>query len=160
MIIMIDYKDLIDESPFILNHLITLKKTHDYFINYYIENETEISPSQYYMLMFLFYNGNTNQSDIAKACLMNRSGVSRAFKEFEQKGLLTRVEDPENKRAYKITLTEKGKKTAKFLESKELEWEEIVCNDSNIDKDDLMEKLQKLSYSSLNLNREKLVGKK
>ena len=112
---MIEYDEIIEDSPLLVNHVITLMKTHDFYINKHIKSETEILPSQYYMLLFLYYEMGTNQSDIAKACLMDRSGVSRAFKDFEEKGLIIREVDESNKRAYKITLTKKGIETSEFL---------------------------------------------
>jgi DNA-binding MarR family transcriptional regulator len=97
----------------------------------------------------------TNQSDIAKACLMDRSGVSRAFKDFEEKGLITREIDEENKRAYKIHLTKKGIKTAEFLIEKEKEWDDMICEELNISRQDTLELLSKVSMKSLKFNREK-----
>ena len=152
---MMDYEDIIKFSPFVLNHLITLKETHDYYLKKFIDNETEISYSQYYMFMLLYFEPGVNQSDIAKACFMNRSGVSRAFTDFENKGLIERKINPNNKREYITTLTEKGLKTAKFLEKKEIQWDEMICRQLDLSRDDLLEILSKLSMKSLNFNREK-----
>ena len=151
---MIEYDDIIKESPFIVNYLISLSKTHDFYMNKHIKNKTEIMPSQYYMLLFLYYEMGTNQSDIAKACLMDRSAVSRAFKEFEEKGLITREVNETNKRSYKINLTEKGIKTAEFLIEKEKEWDEMICEDLNISRSELFETLTKISLKSLKFNRD------
>lgn len=148
-----NYEDIINNSPFILNHLISLKETHDYYIRKFINNETEISHSQYYMFMLLYYEPDVNQSDIAKACFMNRSGVSRAFSEFEKKGLIERKINPNNKREYITTLTDKGLKTAKFLEEKELEWDGMICEELNLTHGELMDSLSKLSMKSLFFNR-------
>ena len=150
---MIDYDEIIRDSPFLANHLISLMKTHDFYINKHIKRETEILPSQYYMLLFLYYEMGTNQSDIAKACLMDRSGVSRAFKDFEQKGLIVREVDEKNKRAYKITLTKKGIETSEFLIEKEKEWDNMICEELDISREDLLELLSKISLKSLNFNR-------
>jgi len=152
---MIEYDDIINNSPFIVNHLISLSKTHDFYINKHIKNETEILPSQYYMLLFLYYEMGTNQSDIAKACLMDRSGVSRAFKDFEEKGLIIREVNEENKRAYNITLTSKGKKTAEFLIQKEKEWDDMICGELDMSREELLDTLSKVSMKSLEFNREK-----
>jgi DNA-binding MarR family transcriptional regulator len=95
----------------------------------------------------------TTQSDIAKACLMDRSGVSRAFKDFEEKGLIEREIDETNKRAYKITLTEKGIETSEFLIQKEKEWDDMICEELNISRDELFELLPKISMKSLEFNR-------
>ena len=148
-----NYEDIINNSPFILNHLISLKETHDYYMNQFLKKETEISYSQYYMFMLLYYEPDVNQSDIAKACFMNRSGVSRTFSEFEKKGMIKREINPNNKREYITTLTEKGLKTAKFLEEKELEWDAMICEDLDLNRDELMDLLSKLSMKSLNFNR-------
>lgn len=150
---MIEYDDIIKESPFIVNHLISLSKTHDFYINKHIKQGTEILPSQYYMLLFLYYEMGTTQSDIAKACLMDRSGVSRAFKDFEEKGLITREINESNKRAYKITMTKKGKQTAEFIIQKEKEWDEMVCEELEISHDELLKLLAKISLKSLEFNR-------
>ena len=152
---MIEYDDIIKDSPFIVNHLITLTKTHDFYINKHIKSGTDILPSQYYMLLFLYYEMGINQSDIAKACLMDRSGVSRAFKEFEEKGLIVRQIDEKNKRAYKITLTEKGIETAEFLIEKEKEWDDMICDELNITRDELLNLLSEISMKSLEFNRAK-----
>ena len=150
---MIEYDDIIKGSPFFVNHLISLSKTHDFYINKHIKNETEILPSQYYMLLFLYYDMGHTQSDIAKACLMDRSGVSRAFKDFEEKGLIVREVDENNKRAYKITLTPKGIETAEFIIQKEKEWDEMICEALDISHEDLLKVLSKISLKSLEFNR-------
>lgn len=77
---MIEYDDIIEDSPFLVNHLITLSKTHDFYMNKHIKNGTDILPSQYYMLLFLYYEMGTNQSDIAKACLMDRAEFQEPLK--------------------------------------------------------------------------------
>jgi DNA-binding MarR family transcriptional regulator len=151
---MIEYDDIIKDSPFIVNHLISLSKTHDFYINKFIKSETEILPSQYYMLLFLYYEMGETQSDIAKACLMDRSGISRAFKDFEEKGLITREVDENNKRAYKINLTKKGIETAEFIIQKEREWDEMICEEFDISHDELLKILSKVSLKSLEFNRE------
>ncbi len=150
---MIEYDDIIKDSPFLVNHLISLMKTHDFFMNKHIKRETEILPSQYYMLLFLYYEMGTNQSDIAKACLMDRSGVSRAFKDFEEKGLIVREVDEKNKRAYKITLTKKGIETSEFLIEKEKEWDDMICEELDITREDLLKLLSNISLKSLEFNR-------
>lgn len=152
---MIEYDDIIKDSPFIANHLITLNKTHDFYMNKHIKRGTDILPSQYYMLIFLYHEMGTNQSDIAKACLMDRSGVSRAFKDFEEKGLIEREIDESNKRAYKITLTKKGIETAEFLIRKEMEWDEMICEELNIPREELLSLLSRISMKSLEFNRER-----
>ena len=150
---MIDYEKIIEDSSLILCHFITLLKTHDYYLTQYLK-ETDVSLGQYYMLMYMYRNKKFNQSDIAQVCLMDRSGVSRAFKDFEERGLIERHVDEGNKRAYKITLTQKGFETAQFIEQKDKEWQEMICEDLDIDVDYLEKLFKKLALKSLHYNRE------
>ena len=39
---MIEYDEIIEDSPLLVNHVITLMKTHDFYINKHIKSETEI----------------------------------------------------------------------------------------------------------------------
>lgn len=147
-------EEIIEMSPHVICHLITLNKTHDYFINQYIK-ETEITPGQYYMIMYLYYNKQATQSKIASACLMDRCGVSRAFKDLEDKELITREVNNENKRSYIINLTPKAIKIAEFLKEKEYEWETMIEKEIGLEKEQLNDLLKKVSLKSLYFNREK-----
>ena len=63
--------------------------------------------------------------------------------------------DDENKRAYKITLTKKGKETAEFLIKKEKEWDDMICEELNITRQETLDLLSKISMKSLEFNRNK-----
>ena len=69
--------------------------------------------------------------------------------------LITREVDEENKRAYKIALTEKGTETAEFLIQKEKEWDDMICEELDMSRDEALKLLSKISLKSLNFNREK-----
>ncbi|WP_299525666.1 MarR family winged helix-turn-helix transcriptional regulator [uncultured Methanobrevibacter sp.] len=147
--------DVIKMCPHMICHIISLHSFHDIFINHYLK-ELEINKNQYYMLMHIFYNQSSTQSDIATACLMDRSGVSRAFSELEKNGILTREYTEENKRAYKIDITDKGKELAKFLHDKEIEWENEIASEINMSRKELLATLEKLALKSLNFDRENI----
>ena len=136
-------------------HIISLHSFHDIFINHYL-NDFGINKNQYYMLMHVFYNESSTQSDIATACLMDRSGVSRAFGELEEKGILTREYTEENKRAYKIDITEKGKELGKFLHDKELEWEEEIAHELEMSRGELLTTLERLALKALEFDRQRI----
>ena len=60
-------EDVIEETPFLITHIISIHKTHDIFLNKFIK-ESGIKPSQYYMLLYLNENKDFNQSEIAACC--------------------------------------------------------------------------------------------
>lgn len=145
-------EDVISSTDLLIVDIIAIHKTHDIFMNRFIK-KSDIKPSQYYMLNYLYGNEELNQSDIAACCFMDRCGVSRAFKEFEEKGLIIREVVEDNKREYNISLTEKGIKLAEFFKNKEKEWENEVCKDLNINLDKLKSTLNDLSYNSIDFNK-------
>ena len=147
-------EDDIVEKPFLITHIISIHKTHDIFLNKFIK-ESGIKPSQYYMLLYLNENKDFNQSEIAACCLMDRCGVSRAFKEFEEKGIITREISKESKREYDVSLTEKGQKIVDFLLSKEFEWEEEICDNFDIDSDELHRIMAQFSRLSVDFNKKR-----
>ena len=147
--------DLIKISPHMICHIISLHSFHDIFINHYLK-DFGINKNQYYMLMHVFYNESSTQSDIATACFMDRSGVSRAFGELEEKGILTRTYTEENKRAYKIDLTEKGRVWGKFFRDKEAEWENEIANEIEMSRGELLVTLERLALKALEFDRQKV----
>lgn len=106
--------------------------------------------------MHIFYNDSSTQSDIATVCFMDRSGVSRAFGELEEKGILTRTYTEENKRAYKIDLTEKGRVWGKFFRDKEAEWENEIANEIEMSRGELLVTLERLALKALEFDRQKV----
>lgn len=145
-------EDVIGNANYLIVKIIAIQKTHDIFMNRYIK-DSDIKPSQYYMLHYLHNVKELNQSEIAACCFMDRCGVSRAFKEFEEKGLITREATEGNKRQYDISLTEKGLELAEFFSQKEKEWEEEISKKLGISLEDINLFLQGLAQESIDFNK-------
>ena len=54
-----------------------------------------------------------------------------------------------------MALTDKDIKTAKFLEGKEIEWDEMICEDLDKNRVEVLKLLSDLSLKSLKFNRKK-----
>lgn len=67
-----------------------------------------ISFSQFLVLIPLRYREHASQTDIASALFLTDATVSRHMSTLTEEGLLTRKEDPENRRKHILTLTAKG----------------------------------------------------
>lgn len=144
---MITYEEIMklgESTGYFIN---TLSKIHEHYINQYI-SETDITPGQYCMLHSLSIKPDATQSDIAKACSMDKCGVSRTFTEFEEKEIITREVNPENKRSYIIKLTPKGKEIINFLLEKERIWDEMISKELGQSPNTLLEKLKNISIQS------------
>ena len=141
--------DLIKISPHMICHIISLHSFHDIFINHYLK-DFGINKNQYYMLMHVFYNESSTQSDIAKDSHQIQTTIN------EEKGILTREYTEENKRAYKIDITEKGKELGKFLHDKELEWEEEIAHELEMSRGELLTTLERLALKALEFDRQRI----
>ena len=60
------------------------------------------------ILMLLSYKDGMTQSELMKATHMKGSTVSIAINKLEELGLVRRLDNPADKRSYRIFLTEKG----------------------------------------------------
>jgi MarR family transcriptional regulator for hemolysin len=71
-----------------------------------------ITFSQFLILLGLHCKSNTSQSGIAQFLYLTEATVSRHITALEKEKLLTRKEDPDNRRKHILTMTTKG--TAAF----------------------------------------------
>lgn len=143
---------LLNHSYYASCYITALAKSHDFHLYKYIK-ETEITPSQYGLLLYIYNEEGVNQNDVASSCLMDKCCASKSFKDLENKGLVIRIIDENNRRSYKLFLTPKAKELAESLIEKELEWEDNLCSEVNMDRDELFKLLKKLSISALNFNK-------
>ncbi len=69
----------------------------------------DLTEAQFNVLFSLKYNPrNVTQSDLGKRLVVTRASVTSVLDRLEGKGLVTRVDVPEDRRIYHVVLTEKG----------------------------------------------------
>lgn len=87
-----------------------------------------ISPEQYLILLLIFENEGVYQRQICEITLKDRANVARIIEILNQKGLITKTQDSNGRRIFKIVATEKGKGLIKKIESCDLMLREIISN--------------------------------
>jgi DNA-binding MarR family transcriptional regulator len=70
---------------------------------------TGLSFSQINILMRLVHHGNTNVSEVGEQLGVTNAAASQAVERLVQLGLIVRTEDPEDRRAKQLALTQKGR---------------------------------------------------
>ena len=143
---------LIDHSHYLSCYLNILSKSHDSYLYKYIK-ETEITPNQYGMLLHIYNHEGINQADVASSCIMDKCCASKSFKDLENKGLVIRKVDENNRRSYNLFLTPKAKELAELLIEKELKWENHLCKEFDVSKEELFILLKKVSVCALDFNK-------
>lgn len=69
----------------------------------------DLQPSGLYILQILDRRGPLRPSVVAECLEVDRSAISRLIASVEALGLIERLPDPDDRRAYRIALTDEGK---------------------------------------------------
>ncbi len=84
----------------------------------------------YDFLMILYYRKEgVSQEDLAKSLTVSKTTSMRAIKKLESEGYVFRKRDENDRRAYKIYLTEKGKAIQETIWQKLADWDEMIFSD-------------------------------
>jgi len=75
-----------------------------------LRNETGIDMATYDVLMHVVKAGDRGirMTDLAQNVFMSKPGLTAVADRLEQRGLLRRMSDPEDRRAIRLTLTDRG----------------------------------------------------
>jgi DNA-binding MarR family transcriptional regulator len=68
------------------------------------------------ILMYLYHGEIVNQDTIAKHFMLDKGAIAKTLNKLEQKQLITRTDNPQNKREKLIAITELGKSNFDFYE--------------------------------------------
>ncbi|CAM3043396.1 MarR family transcriptional regulator [Paenibacillus sediminis] len=85
----------------------------DLIISNYIKNllsPFNIAPEQNLILLLLWENDGLSQSELSAKLGKDKTNIARMVLNLEQKGLIRRVSDENDRRLLKVFLTEKGRK--------------------------------------------------
>lgn len=72
--------------------------------------ETDLSFSQISVLMRLYHGGNSGISEIGSQLGVTKAAASQAVDRLVQLGLIERTEDPVDRRAKRLALTQRGRR--------------------------------------------------
>jgi MarR family transcriptional regulator, temperature-dependent positive regulator of motility len=86
-----------------------------------------LSAGQIPVLMLLYNEQNITQETLVRHYQIDKGTIARAVKKLEDAGYIRRIIDPDNRRAVRLFLTEKGEQVAPVIRAINHEWEEQVC---------------------------------
>ncbi|MBQ2654665.1 MAG: MarR family transcriptional regulator [Methanobrevibacter sp.] len=115
--------------------------------------EFDINMTQLHLLFELSHNANVNQEKIAESCSINKGAVARSIKKLEDKGLVARQVDENNRRQNKLSLTKEGEeilqKSSKVLH----QWEDsVILEEGYVKKELLQQVLKEIAIKTMELN--------
>lgn len=112
-----------------------------------IRKETDLTLAQFHVLTMIFMHGTASQQLIAEMLQNTQASVSRQVSLLLRKKCLTRTQNPQNKREYRLTNTALGttlvKKAVKALDQKFTEVFNVVPEK---DKEKMVQNLNKIIH--------------
>jgi DNA-binding MarR family transcriptional regulator len=101
----------------------------------------DLSAGQLFALLYLSKRQGTPQDALARHFHHNKATIARAIARLERGGYVRRVVDPENRRAVRLYLTQKGNEIIPIILALDRDWETEVCRDLSDDEQNALRKL-------------------
>ena len=114
-----------------------IHRAHMVYLNNRMK-KLDLSAGQFPFLLVLFHHGGINQDEIAGIIHVDKGTAARALKKLEDKNLIFREIDSNNRRRYLIYLTEKGNDLIPEIIAIDNEWEDFLCCKSSTNEYDLV----------------------
>ncbi len=147
-----DFKT-VDATKIPIGKLISIiSKGQKIFINRKL-NEFGINSTQLYLLFELDHHNEMNQDKIASRCNINKGAAARSIRKREEKGLVTRKIDDDNRRQNKVSLTEEGQRTLDASIHYLKTFEEEVFSGDIIEKSEMQKALKDMVIRTIELNQ-------
>lgn len=147
-----------DSSKLPIGKLINIiSKSQTFYLNHKL-CEFGINYTQFSLLFEISYQTHINQERIANRCNINKGAVARSIKKLEEKELVIREIDAENRRQNKVSITKKGEIILNNCINYFNEWEDEIFNDETINREELQETLKKIMIKIMEINEREILN--
>ena len=117
--------------------VVFMRRSMSKFRQYMIANG--LSMTQMTSMFLILHSGSCSISDLATQLDISNAAASQLIERLVQQDLLTRTEDPSDRRNKLLELTEKGKTTvAKSMQARQLWLQELVAILGDTEKKDII----------------------
>ena len=106
-------------------------------------SEFSIGSGQIMFLIQLYKQDGISQEELSEILNIDKGATCRAIKKLEEEGFLIRVKDENDKRAYKLYLTEKSKNLEDKIKSVIYKWEKNLSKELSQEELDILTTLLK-----------------
>ena len=132
--------------------LYMIGKGYSVYVNRNLE-EFGINTTQLHLLFEIAHESNINQEMIAARCNINKGAVTRSIRKLEEKGLVKREIDKNNRRQNRLSLTKDGEDILIKACGVLRDWEDSVILDDGYIKKELLQKvLKEIAVKTIELN--------
>lgn len=90
--------------------------------------EAGVSDTEHKICTFLYFHSDAYQDMIANYLMLDKTTIAKAILSLEERGLIKRIQNPENKRKNILNITDAGKSTISDVVGIYDEWLEIISS--------------------------------
>ena len=116
-------------------------------------NDWGINSTQLHLLFEISHHDDLNQEKISSRCNINKGAAARSIRKLEEKGLVTRKIDDDNRRQNKVSLTEEGQRTLDASIQYLKTFEDEVFSGDIIEKSEMQKALKDMVIRTIELNQ-------
>ena len=132
--------------------LYMIGKGYSVYVNRNLEG-FGINTTQLHLLFEIAHESNINQEMIATRCNINKGAVARSIRKLEERGLVKREIDKNNRRQNRLSLTKDGEDILIKACGVLRDWEDSVILDDGYIKKELLQKvLKEIAVKTIELN--------
>ena len=132
--------------------LYMIGKGYSVYVNRNLEG-FGINTTQLHLLFEIAHESNINQEMIAARCNINKGAVARSIRKLEEKGLVKREIDKNNRRQNRLSLTKDGEDILIKACGVLRDWEDsVILDDGYIKKEMLQKVLKEIAVKTIELN--------
>lgn len=108
-----------------------------------------IGSGQYIFLLALYRKDGISQEEISAHLKIDKATTAKAIKRLEEEGYILRETDIDDKRAYKVYLTEKALDIKPFVQAVIADWNNILASGlSEDEKENVLRLLKKMAENA------------
>lgn len=122
----------------------------------YLQNQLEqynIGSGQFSFLRALFHRDGIHQEDLVQSLNIDKATCTRAIKKLVKEGYVIKQRDVNDRRAYKIFLTEKARTIESVLDEISLKWKAILLSGFTKEEQKVVMTLLKKMVDNASLER-------
>ncbi len=126
-----------------------INRTRVVFLNERLKSYN-LSAGQYPVFIYLLKHDDVIQDALARYFHLDKGTIARTVKKMEDNGYISRRVDPDNRRAFRLSLTSKGYEIAPEILAVDQEWEAVISRQFSLDeKENLCLLLRIVAESSI-----------
>ncbi len=128
-------------------------RSHRVFISRELE-DMNLTDAQVACILRVNHRPGFTQDELAWFFQVDKGTIARTIRRLEDRGFLNRKQDPDNRRRYMLSLTEKGRQAIPIIMDAERKWAELLFRNMTMEEQEAFIRMcQRLAEEAMEIRR-------